>query len=331
MDEPPRGTPGQTHGESKGAEGKASRRNMQTLQNWREGGEGTTFRTRNRKQSRCCDAACTPAPSPPCIVLPASSCMLHPQPPVARECHTPLRRQPSPRAGLRAACRERGPHSTRLLGADSGPRGLIQSAHTVRPAPNPGSPAGPPPTPRKPGDTPPQHSAQGFCFVRDENNDPWGGGAAAARGSLAQAYTEERAAAAAPPKSPLSSPFPAEQDGKGPARPGAHLTPRGWAPGGLRYRPGAAKGPSGKRSQRGPPAWTTSVHLRATESFRDGRDTCARMYGAGALRTLARALLFWAQLLDTRLQVSLHFTSRRGWCLALSCSNGVVLRSGSFS
>ena len=261
MDEPPRGTPGQTHGESKGAEGKASRRNMQTLQNWREGGEGTTFRTRNRKQSRCCDAACTPAPSPPCIVLPASSCMLHPQPPVARECHTPLRRQPSPRAGLRAACRERGPHSTRLLGADSGPRGLIQSVHTVRPAPNPGSPAGPPPTPRKPGDTPPQHSAQGFCFVRDENNDPWGGGAAAARGSLAQAYTEERAAAAAPPKSPLSSPFPAEQDGKGPARPGAHLTPRGWAPGGLRYRPGAAKGPSGKRSQRGPPAWTTSVGL----------------------------------------------------------------------
>ena len=331
MDEPPRGTPGQTHGESKGAEGKASRRNMQTLQNWREGGEGTTFRTRNRKQSRCCDAACTPAPSPPCIVLPASSCMLHPQPPVARECHTPLRRQPSPRAGLRAACRERGPHSTRLLGADSGPRGLIQSAHTVRPAPNPGSPAGPPPTPRKPGDTPPQHSAQGFCFVRDENNDPWGGGAAAARGSLAQAYTEERAAAAAPPKSPLSSPFPAEQDGKGPARLGAHLTPRGWAPGGLRYRPGAAKSPSGKWSQRGPPAWTTSVRLRATESFRDGRDTCARMYGAGALRTLARALLFWAQLLDTRLQVSLHFTSRRGWCLALSCSNGVVLRSGSFS
>ena len=61
---------------------------------------------------------------------------------------------------------------------------------------------------------------------------------------------------------------------------------------GLRRRPGATTGHSGKRSQRGPPAWTTSVHLRATKSFRDGRDTCARMYGAGALRTLARALLF---------------------------------------
>ena len=187
MDEPPRGTPGQTHGASKGAEGKASRRHMQTLQNWWEGGEGTTFRTRNRKQSRCCDAARTPAPSPPCIVLPASSRVLHPQPPVARERHTPLRRRPSPRAGPRAACRERGPHSNRLLGADSGPRGLIHSVHTVRPAPNSGSPAGPPSTPRKPGDTPPQHSAQGFCFVGDENNDPWGGGATAARGSSAQA------------------------------------------------------------------------------------------------------------------------------------------------
>ena len=121
------------------------------------------------------DAAMPPAPphpSPPCIVPPASSCVLHPQPPVAWERHTPLRRRPSPRAGPRAACRERGPHSNRLLGADSGPRGLIQSARTVRPAPNSGSPAGPPPTPRKPGDTPPQHSAQGFCFVGDENNDP---------------------------------------------------------------------------------------------------------------------------------------------------------------
>ena len=33
MDEPLRGTPGQTHGASKRAEGEASRRNMQTLQN----------------------------------------------------------------------------------------------------------------------------------------------------------------------------------------------------------------------------------------------------------------------------------------------------------
>ena len=98
-----------------------------------------------------------PAPSPRCIVLPASGRVLHPQPPAAQERHTPPRRRPSPRAGLRAARRERGPHSNRLLSAGSGLRGLIQSAGIVppqRPAPNSGSTAGPPPTQRKPRDTP---------------------------------------------------------------------------------------------------------------------------------------------------------------------------------
>ena len=139
-----------------------------------EGGERTTFRTRNRRQSRCCDAARTPgspddtrtpAPSPRCIVLLPSGRVLHPQPPAAQERHTPPRRRPSPRAGLRAARRERGPHSNRWLSAGSGLRGLIQSAGIVppqRPAPNSGSTAGPPPTPRKPRDTPPQRGAQGF-------------------------------------------------------------------------------------------------------------------------------------------------------------------------
>ena len=60
-----------------------------------------------------------------------------------------------------------------------GTRGLIQSARPVRPAPNSGSPAGPPPTP-------PQRGAHGFCFGGDENQDPRGGGAAAAGGSPAQ-------------------------------------------------------------------------------------------------------------------------------------------------
>lgn len=54
---------------------------------------------------------------------------------------------------------------------------------------------------------------------------------------------EEGAAAEAPPQSPLPSPFPAEPDGKGPARPGAHLTPQGWAPGGLRHRRGGPQVP----------------------------------------------------------------------------------------
>ena len=70
------------------------------------------------------------------------------------------------------------------------------------------------------------------------------------------------------------------------ARPGAHLTHRGRAPGGLRRRPGAAAVPSGKQSQRGPPACASE-----RPRFRDGRGTCARTYGAGALRTLGRALL----------------------------------------
>lgn len=93
-----------------------------------------------------------PAPSPRCIVLPASGRVLHPQPPAARERHTPPRRRPSPRAGPGAARRERGPHSNRLLGAGSGPRGLIQSAGIgppQPPAPNSGSPA-----PRRPAGTP---------------------------------------------------------------------------------------------------------------------------------------------------------------------------------
>ena len=68
---------------------------MQTSQNLRDGGKETTFRTRNRKQSRCCDAARAPTPSPRCIVLPASGRVLHPQPSAARERHTPLRRRPT--------------------------------------------------------------------------------------------------------------------------------------------------------------------------------------------------------------------------------------------
>ena len=126
--------------------------------------------------------------------------------------------------------------------------------------------------------------------------------------------------------------FPLSRTGRGLHDPGLTSHLRAGLPGSCGAGRGRPKVPqvngASEDHQRGPPAWAS---LRATESFRDGRDTCARMYGAGALRTLARALLFWAQLLDTRLQVSLHFTSRRGWCLALSCSNGVVLRSGSFS
>ena len=34
------------------------------------------------------------------------------------------------------------------------------------------------------------------------------------------------------------------------------------------------------------------MHLRATESFRDGRSTCSRTYGAGALCTLAERSYF---------------------------------------
>ena len=134
-----------------------------------EGGERTTFRTRNRRQSRCCDAARTPgspddtrtpAPSPRCIVLLPSGRVLHPQPPAAQERHTPPRRRPSPRAGPRAARSERGPHSNRLLGAGSGPRGLIQSARTVGPAPNSGSPAG-----RENPETPLHSAAPKACVL----------------------------------------------------------------------------------------------------------------------------------------------------------------------
>ena len=100
---------------------------------------------------------CAPAPSPRSVVLPAGGRVLHPQPPAAQERQSSPRCRPSPRAGLRAARRERGPHSNRLLSAGSGLRGLIQSAGIVppqRPAPNSGSTAGPPPTQRKPRDTP---------------------------------------------------------------------------------------------------------------------------------------------------------------------------------
>ena len=107
-----------------------------------------------------------PAPSARCIVLPASGRVLHPQPPAARERHTPPRRRPSPSAGPGAARRERGPHSNRLLGAGSGPRGLIQSAGIGPPQPparNSGSPA-PRRPPRESPETP-LHSAAPKAFV----------------------------------------------------------------------------------------------------------------------------------------------------------------------
>ena len=105
-----------------------------------------------------------PAPSARCIVLPASGRVLHPQPPAARERHTPPRRRPSPRAAPSAE-RRRGLGTERV-----NPVGGHRSASA--PSPKLGLPRAPPPTPRKPRDTPPQRGAQSFCFGGDENNDP---------------------------------------------------------------------------------------------------------------------------------------------------------------
>ena len=119
-----------------------------------------------------------PAPSPRCIVLPASGRVLHPQPPAARERHPPRGADRAP-GGAEGGAQGARATLQQVARRGLGTRGLIQSARPVRPAPNSGSPAGPPPTP-------PQRGAHGFCFGGDENQDPRGGGAAAAGGSPAQ-------------------------------------------------------------------------------------------------------------------------------------------------
>lgn len=218
----------------------------------------------------------------------------------------PLRRRPSPRAGPGRRAGSAG-HLQQVARRGLGTERVnpVRALRAVSPK------LGLPRRPRKPRD-PHSSAAPKACvsaatrirIPEEEARGCWRlSGAGLGRGAGSRDGTSSV---------PTPESFPRWAGREGACTTRAHLTPRGRALGGLRRRPGAAAGPSGKRGQRGPPACASEgPRAFATAGARSLASGAGNMRTRTAQARCARSAerSYFSQLLDSHLQVVLLLTS----------------------